>query len=374
MLETSPKKSRLFLAAFALIGVVASNPATLACTGGALTAKDGGTVVGRTLEFGISLESNVAIWPAGSQFRGTTETGDDGLAFESKYGFIGMTAADLFDQIADGMNEKGLNVGLFYFPGHAKYAEPTPENKAKGLSPGQVPTWILANFATVQEVKDNIGQIAALPVVIDILKTVPDVHFKVQDAAGNAITIEPVDGELRVYDNPVRVVTNAPGFEYQLTNLTNYLNLSAAYPANHQIGDLTLTPFGMGAGAVGLPGDFTPPSRFVRMVFFTQNVPEQPDTAAATAVLFHVLNNFDIPIGSAQPPAGTAEAMADYTSWTVVSDLHQLRFHWKTFGDQTVRVIDLPDALKSANGALRHMSAGPQNPTDVSPSVAVTIP
>ncbi|CRI65647.1 Choloylglycine hydrolase-like protein [Thiocapsa sp. KS1] len=366
-------KQHLLLCRLATFGMFLNLSTAIACTGGALTAKDGGTVVGRTPEFGVPLDSNLVVWPAGSSFQGTTATGRNGLAYQSKYGFIGMSAADMFDQIVDGMNEKGLNVGLFYFPGYAEYAEPTPENAVKGLSPGQVSTWILANFATVDEVKQHIDRIAALPVVIDILKSVPDVHYKVQDASGQAIVIEPVDGQLKVYDNPVRVLTNAPGFEFHLTNLNTYLDLSPGYPQSRAIGDLKLVPFGMGAGAVGLPGDFTPPSRFVRMAFFTQNVPEQPDTTAATATLFHLLNNFDVPVGSAQPPAGTAEVTSDYTTWTAVSDLKKLQFHWKTFGHQTVRVVDLHQALKTAGHKMIHMSAGPQAQTDVSHSVPTQI-
>jgi choloylglycine hydrolase len=372
-MKTPPYFHKGLALAFVLLTLVLIDTTVSACTGGALTAKDGGTVVGRTLEFGVPLDSNLVVWPAGSSFRGTTATGNHGLAFTSKYGFIGMTAANLYDQIIDGMNEKGLNVGLFYFPGYAQYAEPTPENTAKGLSPGQVTTWILANFATVAEVRQHIDEIAALPVVIDILKMVPDVHLKVQDATGQAITIEPVAGQLKVFDNPVRVLTNAPGFDFHLTHLNNYLDITAGYPQSQAIGDLKLAPFGMGGGAVGLPGDFSPPSRFIRMVFFTQNVPEQPDTVAATATLFHLLNSFDIPVGSARPPAGTAEAMPDFTTWTAVSDLKKLQYHWKTYGHQTPRLVDLHQALKSAGHKMIHMSAGPQTPTDVSLSVPVEI-
>jgi choloylglycine hydrolase len=355
----------------AVVGATLGSPQALACTGGALTAKDGGVVVGRTLEFGTSLNSQIAVWPKGSSFTGTTETGNNGLSYTAKYGFIGATVDTNYDMIVDGLNEKGLNAALFYFPGYAEYAEVTPENTAKGLSPAQVVTWILANFGSVDEVKENIDQIAALPVKLALLGAVPDVHYKVQDASGKAITIEPVGGELKVYDNPVRVLTNSPGFDWHLTNLNNYVNLTAGYPKPEKIGDLELQPFGMGNGATGLPGDFTPPSRFVRMVFFTQNVPEQPNTDAAVSTLFHLLNNFDIPYGSNEPPPGTAETEPEITTWTAVSDLQKLRYHWKTYGHQSVLVVDLHEALKQAGGKMLTREMGPQDPTSVSPSTAV---
>jgi choloylglycine hydrolase len=343
-----------------------------ACTGGAITAKDGSVVVGRTLEFGMPLDSKIAIWPSGSEFTGIGVNGP-GLKFTSQFGFLGATVGDFLDQILDGVNEKGLNVGLFYFPGSAQYPPPAAETAAKALSPGQLGTWILANCASVADVRAKIGAVAVEPVVLEILKAVPDVHYKVQDASGACIVIEPVGGELKIHDNPVRVLTNSPEFPWHLTNLRTYLNATANYPANATMGGLTLSPFGMGGGGVGLPGDFTPPSRFVRMVFFLQNLPVQPDAPSAVSTLFHVLNNFDIPVGSAQPPAGTAEASPDFTTWTAVSQLKTPSFHWKTYGDQAVRVVDLAQALKAAGGKPMSVEMGPQTPDSVSPSLPYTV-
>ena len=366
---------RLFklVTGLAIVSATLGGQSALACTGGALTAKDGSTVVGRTLEFGTSLNSQIVVWPQGSSFQGTTPSGNDGIKFDAKYGFMGATADTNYDMVVDGLNEKGLNAAIFYFPGYADYTEATAQNKAKGIAPTQLVTWILANFATVDEVKANIDQVAVLPVVLDLLKAVPDVHYKVQDATGKAITIEPVGGKLKVYDNPVRVLTNAPGFDFHLTNLNNYLNITSSYLGPKKVGDLTLQPFGMGGGGVGLPGDITPPSRFLRMVFYTQNVPAQPNSEAAVSTLFHLLNNFDIPYGSSQPPPGTAETEPEITTWTAVSDLRKLQFHWKTYGHQNVRFIDLRQALAQAGDKMLTREMGPQTADSVSASTKVTM-
>jgi len=348
-------------------------PLALACTGGALTATDGGVAVGRTLEFGKPLDSQIAVWPAGSSFTGSSSRGK-GLSYRSRYGFVGATAAQYADMILDGLNEKGLNVSLFYFPGFAQY---TPEARARQdrtLAPAQLGTWLLANFATVEEVKAGLGGVDLTAQVISLLGAVPDVHFKVQDANGKSIVIEPRDGRLLVHDNPTRVLTNAPTFPWHLTNLTNYLTVSSAYAPASTIGapgagQLKLSPFGIGAGGMGLPGDFSPPSRFVRMVFFTQNASKSPTTTAAVGQLFHILNNFDIPLGVAMPPAGTAEVTPDYTTWTSVSNLRDLTFNWKTFGDQRVRTLDLRQALSATGGQLKLLPMGPQQPDAVSPTL-----
>jgi choloylglycine hydrolase len=368
------KTPKVLPAVLALAAMLVANQPALACTGGALIAKDGGVAVGRTLEFGEPLNSVLAVWPAGSEFTGLTPSGKNGLQWKTKYGFIGPTAATSYDMVLDGLNDQGLNVGLFYFPGYAQYAEATPENAAKGMSPPQVTAWILGNFATVAEVKANIGKIALLPVPLALIGgIVPDLHIKVQDPSGECIVIEPRGGELVVHENPVRVLTNAPEFPWMLTNLNNYLDMSASYPANQKIGNLELSPFGMGGGSRGLPGDFTPPSRFVRMAFYLQNALPQASTGEAVGTLFHFLNNFDIPPGAAMPPAGTSEKFPDYTSWTVVSDLAKKHYHFKTYGNPNVRVVDLAQALKAAGDKMVTVDMGPQDHDSFTPSEVVVV-
>ncbi len=367
------KTPRLLTALLTIAGLLTVNTPVLACTGGALIAKDGGVAVGRTLEFGEPLDSVLAVWPVGSEFTGETPTGANGLKWKSKYGFVGPTAGKHHDMLIDGLNDQGLNVGLFYFPGFAQYFEATPENVAKGLAPAQIAAWILSNCATVAEVKQKIGEVALLPVVLDIIGIVPDLHIKVQDPTGACITIEPRGGELKVYDNPVRVLTNAPEFPWQLTNLNNYLDLSAEYPASKKIGDLTLSPFGMGGGSFGLPGDFSPPSRFVRMSFFLTNAEPQASSDKAVATMFHFLNNFDIPPGAAKPPAGTSEKFADYSSWTTVADLKKKHYHWKTYGNQNIRVVDLAQALAAAGDKKITVEMGPQDSDSFTLSTLVEV-
>lgn len=368
------KTPNILPALLSLAALLTANQPALACTGGALIAKDGGVAVGRTLEFGKALDSVLAVWPAGSEFTGQTPTGSNGLKWKSKYGFVGPTAATNYDMVLDGINDQGLNVGLFYFPGYAQYAEATPENVAKGMAPAQVTAWILSNFANVAEVKENIGKIALLPVPLALIGgIVPDLHIKVQDPSGEAIVIEPRSGKLLVHDNPVRVLTNAPEFPWMLTNLNNYLDMSADYPANRKIGDLELSPFGMGGGSLGLPGDFSPPSRFVRMAFYLQNALPQATSSEAVGTMFHFLNNFDIPPGAAMPPAGTSEKYPDYTSWTVVSDLAKKQYHWKTYGNQNVRVINLAQALKASGNKMLTVEMGPQDHDSFTPSEPVTV-
>jgi choloylglycine hydrolase len=123
-------------------------------------------------------------------------------------------------------------------------------------------------------------------------------HFFIQDRSGKSIVVEPIDGTLKVHDAPLGVMTNAPTYDWHMTNLVVYINLSVKDVDTAKVGDVTLSAFGSGAGLLGLPGDFTPPSRFVRAVAFSQSA--APKATADDAVLsaFHILNQFDIPEGA----------------------------------------------------------------------------
>src|SRR3989344_355194 len=192
---------------FLLIAVQA-----LACTGIQLKAKDGSIVHGRTLEFGTKILFSAGVVPRNYSFFGTTPLGK-GLEYESKYGAVG---AILFNEpaIADGMNEKGLCVGTFYFPGFAQYVEITPENRARALSPTEFPNWIVTQFENVEEIKEAIDSVVIAQVQLKAWGNMaPPFHYIVYDQSGGCIVIEPIGGKLVITDNPFGVMTNSPAFD-----------------------------------------------------------------------------------------------------------------------------------------------------------------
>ncbi|MBV9906631.1 MAG: linear amide C-N hydrolase, partial [Hyphomicrobiales bacterium] len=137
--------------------------------------------------------------------------------------------------------------------------------------------------------------------------------------------------------------TNSPGFDWHMTNLRNYVNFSLENHPPIQLGPVKLEPFGQGSGMLGMPGDFTPPSRFVRAVAFSQSVlePKTGDDAVTTA--FHILNNFDIPKGSTREAEKDEHGniVAEYTVWTAASDLKAKRYYFRTYDDSRIRMVDL---------------------------------
>ena len=322
--------------------VICAAPSVQACTGITLTAADGSVVHARTLEFAIDIHSDVLMIPRGYARVGTTPDGKPGLTWKAKYASVGANGVDM-PFIFDGVNEKGLAAGLFYFPTSAGYMQYTPADAPRTMAPWEFGSWILENFATVDEVKANLDNVVVPAVVFAAWGFAPEVHYIVTDASGKSIVIEYVGGKANVYDNPLGVITNSPTFDWQMTNLRNYLNFSMTNPPPVKLASVTLKATGMGAGMLGLPGDFTPPSRFVRAVAFSQSVFHPQDGNAAVIEAFHVLNEFDIPKGAAREHEKDehGNVLADYTVWTSAIDLSAKRFYFRTYENSQIRMVDL---------------------------------
>lgn len=197
--------------------------------------------------------------------------------------------------------------------------------------------WILGSCATVEEVKAAVGKVHVVAVYPDA----STVHWRFADASGRQLVLEIIDGEPIFYENELGVLTNSPGFEWQLTNLNNYVNLYPGAAPSQMLGALRLSPFGAGSGFLGIPGDITPPSRFVRAAFYQTSAPEQATAADAVTQCFHILNNFDIPIGIETDRGGKPTDIPSATQWTAVTDVKNRVIYYRTMYDSNIRAFDL---------------------------------
>lgn len=335
------KFSTLAVLLFCALSLIGLQLSAEACTGILLRNTDGTIVHGRTLEFGIAVDATQAIVPRGYEFVAKAP-GGPGMKYKAKYACLGSyTFKDV--AISDGINEKGLAIGAFYFPTFAKYPEITNENRSKALSPVDFPNWILTQFATVGEVRAAIeaGQAVIAPTVLEGWgPEPPPFHYVVYDKTGACIVIEPLEGKLKIQDNPLGVLTNSPTFEWHMTNLRNYIALNPRNVPPIVVDGVKLQAFGQGSGMLGLPGDFTPPSRFVRAAVFSATAIPSPNADQGILQVFHILNNFDIPVGvSREEDKGIVHT--DYTQFTVARDPQNLRYYYKSYNDQTIRMVDL---------------------------------
>ena len=319
--------TRLSTLLIASLGIVHSIP-TSACTGITLKSKDGATIAARTIEWEESVMNTMyVVVPRNEELQSLTPSGMDGMKFKTRYGYVGLSVEQK-EFMVEGINEKGLSAGLFYFPNYGKYEAYDASQKDKCLSDFQVVSYVLARCSTTDEVKEALSKVR----IINIDPRASTVHWRFTEPSGRQIVLEIVDEVMHFYDNPLGVLTNSPGIEWHWTNLNNYINLTPGNAPEHHLGPIELKSFGHGSGMLGLPGDFTPPSRFIRAAFFQTMAFQQPDAYGSVTQAFHILNNFDIPTNNDMPSA---------TQFTVASDTRNQKIYYRTMYNGNIRCIDL---------------------------------
>lgn len=323
----------LGLAALTAGGDIAST----ACTGISLTAKDGSYIQARTIEGShMELESACVIIPRGHTIESYTPTSEKGLKFKAKYGVVGMSVVRE-EFIAEGINEAGLSAGLFFFPDYGAYQPYDSLQRERTLGDLQVNAWILSQFKTIDEVKETIAGVR-----IAGLEHTSVVHWRIGEPSGRQVVMEIVDGVVQFHENTVGVLTNSPDFGWHLKNLNNYVNLFPGDAAEQHLGAQHVKAFGGNSGFLGLPGDFTPPSRFVRAAFFCATAPQRATGFETVKQCFHILNNFDIPIG-VEHRRGEGPKIPSATQWTSAIDLTHRIVYYKTMHNNTIRRISLAE-------------------------------
>lgn len=321
-----------------LAGLLAGMMPAQACTNILLMAADGSPVYGRTLEYALQTPSDVVVVPRNYAFSGTRPANTPNAQWKSRYAFVGVMS---FGQpfVSDGMNEKGLAGGALYFPDYAGYTPPAEAGSRTALGPWEFVTWVLSNFATVAEVKAALANVAIIDLPAPAVNFTLPFHFPFHDATGASIVIEPVGGKLNVYDNPLGVLTNSPPFDWHLTNIRNYVKISPVAADPLKIGGKIFAPFGQGSGLLGIPGDPTPPSRFIRALGYAASAKQAPNGPEGVRLVEHIMNNFDIPIGFIDSAAKGGEL--EFTQWTSVADLRAKKYYIKSYQDQVMRLVDL---------------------------------
>ena len=323
----------------AMAGMICSVLPVAACTGITLKSKDGNTVVARTIEWGGSdLNSQYVIVPRGYKAQSYTPGGQEGLVFTARYGYVGLSVEQK-EFVAEGLNETGLSAGLFYFPKYGKYEEYSESIKSRCIADLQLVPWILGQCATLEEVKEAVATVH----VIGIDPRASTVHWRFADLSGRQLVLEIVDGIPHFYENVLGVLTNSPGFEWQLTNLNNYVNLYPGSAADTPMGSLQLSSFGAGSGFLGIPGDVTPPSRFVRAAFYQTTAPVQETAQRSVLQAFQILNNFDIPVGIEFAEGKIPADIPSATQWTSATDMANRCVYFRTMYNSRIRCIDLKD-------------------------------
>jgi choloylglycine hydrolase len=327
----------MMIIAAAVLGGVFADKAD-ACTGISLTAADGSRVVARTVEWAATpMQCGYVVAPRGHAHQSYTPTGENGLKYRAVYGYVGIyTEYEPF--VVEGVNEAGLSAGLFFFPQYGDYAPYNKDKNDKTLCDMQFVSWVLSQFSSIDQLKAAISNID----LVTLNHKIGAVHWRIAQPDGRMVVLEIVGGVPHFYENTLGVLTNAPGFLWHMTNLNNYINLvPGSAPDNTIRSGITLQPLGHGSGMLGLPGDFTSPSRFVRATFFQTTAPVWSTGFETVVQAFHILNNFDIPVGSQHAKADIPKGLPSATQFTAVTDQKSMKFYYRTAWNSNIRCIDL---------------------------------
>lgn len=303
------------------------------CTGLALETKDGLHLFGRNMDIEYSFNQSIIFIPR--NFKCVNKSNKKELT--TKYAVLGMgTIFDDYPTFADGMNEKGLGCAGLNFPVYVSYSKEDIEGKTN-IPVYNFLLWVLANFSSVEEVREALknANIVDIPISENIPNTT--LHWMISDITGKSIVVEQTKEKLNVFDNNIGVLTNSPTFDWHVANLNQYVSLRYNQVPEFKLGDQSLTALGQGTGLVGLPGDFTPASRFVRVAFLRDAMIKNDKDSIDLIEFFHILNNVAMVRGSTR----TIEEKSDLTQYTSCMCLEKGIYYYNTYENNQINAIDM---------------------------------
>ena len=291
---------------------------------------------GRNLDLEYRFNEKVVITPRGYEFKLK-----NGNVINTKSALIGMaTVVNDYPLYAEASNESGLSMAGLYFPGNAKFFE--PDASKLNLSPYELIPYLLGLYSTVSEVRGVFDNLNITNTAFMDNMPVTDLHWMIRDG-NDCIVVEQMQDGLKVYDNPLGVLTNNPPFDYHLINVNNYINLTPNCAKNRFSNKINLSQYGQGMGALGLPGDTSPASRFVRAAFNKLNSSCKGDEEESVSQFFHILDSVAMVKGATV----TAEGKYDITSYSCCINVSKGIYYYKTYTNNQITAVRMTDKEKN---------------------------
>ena len=306
------------------------------CTAATYKTKD--HYFGRTLDYEASYGEQVVITPRNFPFQFRSVA-----SLEHHHALIGMaTVAENYPLYYEATNEKGLSMAGLNFPGNADY-KPLVE-KRDNVAPFEFIPWVLGQCATVDEAALLLKRINLADIPFSEQLPLSPLHWIIADRDG-AITVESVKEGLKIYENPVGILTNNPPFDYHMHNLSNYMGLSREQVENRISGAIPLTPYSRGMGAMGLPGDLSSASRFVKAAFTKLNSVSGDSEAESVSQFFHILGSVDQQRGCVHMGKG----MYEITIYTSCCNTDKGIYYYTTYDNCRITGVDMHRVDLDAN-------------------------
>ena len=303
------------------------------CTGVRFSDGQGNMYFGRNLDWNTGYGEKVVITPRGYKYQ-TAFLGDN----EKSLAVIGMgIVAKGIPLYFDCANEDGLAVAGLNFPGYAKY-EPAPIDGKTNVAAYEFPLYVARNYSNVDEVEKALRDIAIVARPVNEQYPVSELHWLIGDK-DRSIVVEYTSSGMEIFENPVDVLTNQPGYEWHRENLRNYLNLFPQMPREVRWGAETMRPFGTGSLAQGLPGDTYSTSRFIRVAYHNTHYPLQSGESANIARLFHTLSSVAMIDGASQ----MTDRSYEKTIYTGGYSSATQTYYYNTYEDFAIKSVSLND-------------------------------
>lgn len=298
------------------------------CT--AVTYKTKDFYFGRTLDYEFSYGDEIVITPRRYPFR-FRRAGK----MQTHYAMIGMAhVAENYPLYYEAANEKGLCMAGLNFVGNAFYGE-AEENK-NNIAQFEFIPWILGQCSDVREARELLKKTTLVSIRFNENLPVAELHWIIADS-NEAITVEFVKEGVRIYDNPVGALTNNPPFNEQMFQLNNYIGLSAKNPENRFSDKLPLHAYSRGMGALGLPGDLSSQSRFVRVSFVKMNSVSGDTDEESVSQFFHILGSVDQQRGCCELEKGKYET----TIYTCCINADSGVYYYTTYGNHQITAVKM---------------------------------
>lgn len=297
------------------------------CTAATYKTKD--HYFGRNLDYEYSYNETVTVTPRNYPFK-FRRAGE----MPSHYAMIGMAfVQNGYPLYYDATNEKGLSMAGLNFPGNADYKPEAPGKD--NITPFEFIPWILGRCENVSEAREKLASLNLLNENFSEQLPLSPLHWMISDR-DESIVVESVRDGLKIYDNPVGVMTNNPTFDYHLTNLSNYMSLSRSDPENRFSKDVELKTYSRGMGGLGLPGDLSSASRFVKAAFTRLNSLSGESESESVSQFFHILGSVAQQKGCCQVEHGF-----EYTIYSSCCNTDKGIYYYTTYENSRISGVDM---------------------------------
>ena len=306
------------------------------CT--AICYRKNASYFGRNFDFDIGYGERVVITPRNYAIKMRLEKD-----ITSHYAMIGMACVvDDFPLYFEATNEKGLSMAGLNFPENAVYYD-FAEGKYN-VTPFELVPWILAQCSCIDEAKALLGKINLVNVDFSEQLPLSPLHWMISDNKFSLV-VEPLKDGLKIYDDPFEVLTNNPPFEYHYTNVSNYMGLCIGHATSQFRESIPMKNYSLGMGALGLPGDFSSTSRFIRALFVKENSVSEDNEASNVNQFFHILNAVAMPKGCV-----LATEDFEYTLYSSCCNADRGIYYYTTYNNLEITAVNMHDVdLSSAN-------------------------